>query len=180
MRNWKKYEEAKNLRDTGLTLKAIGAVLGVSGARVGEMLSTLKRREDHASWEAEDKSRIPWHRGLKINTYWILNSRGFDSRESCVALAADDLTMWRGSVALPGWEADKDSWAYSKRKLKLKIVNEVRAWLGVKPYVPGRRVASDKELERARMLLERHGWSVYPPNVKLTGAARLYRAASSD
>lgn len=172
MRNWGKYEEAKRLRDTGLTIKAIGAVLGVSGGRVGEMLSTLKRREDRALWEEEDKSRIPWHRGLKINTYWTLKSRGIDSRESCAALAADYLTMWRGSVALPGWENDKDSWAYSKHKLKLKIVNEVRAWLGVKPYIPGQRTASAKELERARMLLERNGWSIYPPNAKVTEPER--------
>jgi len=167
MRDWKRYEEAKRLRDTGLTLKATGALLGVSGNRVRDMLGTLERRDRQIAREAEDPSLVPWWRGLQLRTHYELKQRGFDSREACMALAADELTIWRGAVALPGWEEDKEAWRWkwSKRKLKLAMVNEVRAWLGVAPYVLGQRVASAAELDRARRLLERNGWRVEPPNL---------------
>ena len=165
MRDWKRYEEAKRLRDTGLTLKATGAALGISAARVRDMLAALERRERQLAREAENPSLVPWWRGLKYGTLYELQTRGFDSRDACMALVTDKLTIWRGAVALPGWEEDKDSWRWSKKKLTLAIVNEVRAWLGVAPYVRGPRVASAAELGRARRLLERHGWRMEPPNV---------------
>lgn len=45
MRNWKRYKEAKRLRDSGLTLKAIGEAMNVSATRVQRMLMDLERRE---------------------------------------------------------------------------------------------------------------------------------------
>lgn len=167
MRNWQRYEEAKRLRDTGLTLKATGALLGVSGPRVRDMLATLERRERGRAFEAENPRTPPWHEGLKHRTVYELERAGFDSRDACMTLAAKELTMWRGAVALPGWEEYKQSWRWKwcEKRLTLAMVNEVRTWLGAAPYVPVARVASAAELERARRLLERNGWRVEPPNV---------------
>jgi hypothetical protein len=180
MRDWKRYEEAKRLRDTGLTLKETGAALGVCGDTVRNMLAKLKSREKVSVWAAENPSLVPWSWGLKDGTRWELEQRGFDSRDACMALAADELTIWRGYVALPGWEEDKVDWRRSKRKLGLSMVNEVRARLGVAPYVPVQRVENTADLERARRLLERHGWRVEPPNVRAklpaeAGAVSLVR-----
>jgi hypothetical protein len=166
MRDWKRYEEAKRLRDTGLTLKATGAAPGVCGDTVRYMLASLERREKSRVWATENPSLVPWWWGLKHGTRWELEQRGIDSRDAYMALAADELSIWRGAVALPGWEEDKDAWRRSKRKIELSMVNEVRAWLGVAPYVPVQRVANTADLERARRLLERHGWRVEPPNVR--------------
>ena len=90
MRDWKRYEEAKRLRDTGLTLKATGAVLGVSGGRVREMLAVLERRERSRAWEADNPRPKPWWHGLAHRTKYELERAGFDSRESCAAFAADE------------------------------------------------------------------------------------------
>jgi hypothetical protein len=156
MRDWKRYDEAKSLRDAGLTLKEVGAALGVSGSRAREMLETVARRERQLAEEAEDPSLVPWWRGLKNHTVGQLELRGFDSRDACMALAADDLTTY-----------------LREKRLSLAIVNEVRGWLGVAPYVPIPRVASTAELERARRLLERHGWRVEPPNAPPSRPAPL-------
>lgn len=98
-----------------------------------------------------------------------LERKGFKCRDACMALAADELTIWHRNVALPGWEEDKDAWRWSQKKLTLAVVNEVRAWLGVAPYVPKQRAASAAELDRARRLLERNGWRVEPPNTEIAG-----------
>lgn len=168
MRDWKRYEEAKRLRDTGLTLKATGAVLGVSGGRVREMLTALERRERSRAWEADNPRPKPWWHGLAHRTKYELERAGFDSRESCEVFAADDLTMWRGAVVFKDSD-DADWWRWTHKRFKLSMANEIRAWLGCQPFAKAPKATSAAELERARKLLERNGWRVEPPNVELTG-----------
>jgi hypothetical protein len=159
-----RYEEARRLRNTGLTLKAVGAALGVSGERVRSMLNSLEREERRSAKEAADPSLIPWNRGLEHATYLKLYRARFESREECMALASNDLTpSWRGYVRIPGWVKHKNYCTDGELVLPLALVNEVRAWLGAVPLIPTTRIASAKELERARRLLERHGWTVLPP-----------------
>ena len=168
MKDWTKHEEAKRLRDSGMKLSDIGAKLGVCKTTVSCLLKNLERknlerRNLYLSIRVTEYNELHWWDGLEYSTRDVLIKTGFNSREDCMFFASDKLTMWRGSIVLPGWEEDKSDWRWSKKKLPLAIVNEVRAWLGVDPYVPVPRVASNAELDRARRLLERHGWRVEPP-----------------
>jgi transcriptional regulator with XRE-family HTH domain len=170
MRDWERYEEAKRLRDSGLTLKEVGARLGLSGSRIRQMLQTLERRERQIAREKEDPSLVPWWRGLKVDTAMILQGIGFYSRDDCMELAADELTILNGYVELLGWDQETYSLGYIKTNITIKRLNEVRAWLGVAPYTYTieQCVASAASLDRARQLLERHGYHVDPPNEKNT------------
>lgn len=167
MRDWKRYEEAKRLRDTGLTLKATGAALGVSVTRVSTMLAQLELRERHRAWKAENPRPPDWWEGLKSGTQCTLEFYGFDSRESCEAFAANDLTVWRGAIVFKDSD-DADWWRWTNKRFPLSMVNEIRAWLGHPPYAKTLKATTAAELERARKLLERNGWRVEPPNVDWT------------
>lgn len=163
MRDWGRHEEAKRLKKTGLTLKEVGEALCVSRGRVHAMLKELENRDRRIAREAEYPSLAPWHRGLKYSTWSELESKGFKSREECMLLAGDLMMVRRKTVALPGWKEEMEERKWSGKTLKLSMVNEVRAWLGLEPYVPSPRIASDAELKRAQRLLEQNGWRVEPP-----------------
>ena len=166
MKDWTKHEEAKRLRDSGMTFKAIGAEIGVNYRHVGSMLKRLAIRNEYIAEGLEyPESKPTWWDGLDSRIAYELQDRGFYSREACMFFAGDEFTLYRGSVVLPGWDQEKNSFGYSDKKITLSKVNKVRAWLGVNPYVPGPRLASDAELDRARRLLERHGWRVEPPPI---------------
>ena len=133
MRDWTRYEEAKRLRDSGLTLNEAGEALGVSRSRVYEMLGMLKRRDIHRAWALDNKIAPPWWEGLGNKTRFALERAGFESREACVAFCADELTIWNRAVVF----RDSDHaewWRWTNRRLPLGAVNEVRAWLGCQPY----------------------------------------------
>ena len=164
MRDWKRYEEAKRLRDTGLTFKAVGAALGVSAERAREMVALQVRRERQLAWAAENPRTPPWWEGLKHRTKYELERAGFESRESCAAFAADELTIWRGAAVFKDND-DVNWWRWTHKRFPLAMVNEIRAWLGCAPYAKASKAATPAELERARKLLERNGWRVEPPNV---------------
>jgi hypothetical protein len=149
-KDWKRHEEAKRLRDSGMTLKAVGAVLGVGAERVRNMLGDIERRDRVLATN-------PWWAGLEPRTVNALLSRGIDSCEACAPLAANDLKFDLGSV----WFKLPDG---RREYLSLLQINAVRAWLGVAPYVPPDRSIGLKErMERARRLLERNGYRVAPP-----------------
>ena len=160
MKNWKRHEEARRLRDSGMTLKAVGEEIGLSDSRVWTMLVQLEIRDRLG--EPPPK----WHEGLKQRTINHLERAGINSREDCLPLTSENLTVWRKSIALHGWEEDRLDWRWSRKKLPLDVVNDVRAWLGFPPYIPKPRIASQIEINHARRLLERHGWRVERPNNK--------------
>jgi len=164
-RDWVRYERAKQLRDTGMTFKAVGSELGVCAARAREMVKTLEWHKQREEYEKANPSSVPWHRGLKWGTRRELERRGFGSKEDCQRLCRDDLEWYRRAVALPGWQPCDSLWRWKRSdyRLDLSLVNEVRAWLGVEPFVPPKppqRVATASELNRAKPLLERHGYRV--------------------
>lgn len=161
MKNWSRREEAKRLRDTGMTYKEVGAAMGVSASYARVLVEQKRRRE--VVDQIRKRNGPPWYEGLDSKTVWELKRRGFESKQDCMIFLADDLPMHRGSVALPGWEEDRSNWRFSEKKLPLGIVNEIRVWLGGSPFVPKPRIATRSELDRARRLLERHGWAVTPP-----------------
>lgn len=165
MRDWTRYEKAKQLRDAGMTLKSVGAELGVSAGRAGQMVAEQEHRERMIAVEAENPSLVPWHRGLKDRTRYELERRGFTSKEDCRLLCGDEIEAYRRTVALPGWPpCEKWELGHSDKLLSLAMVNEVRAWLGAEPYVPPQRKATAAGLDRAKRLLERHGYKVESPN----------------
>lgn len=171
MRDWTRYENAKKLRDAGMTFKAVGVELCVSVERARQMVAAQERRERRIAVEAENPSLVPWHRGLKYGTRYELERRGFTSKEDCGILCGDDLEVYRRSVALPGWQpCEKWEWERNDKRLSFALVNEVRAWLGAELFVPPQRKATDAELERAKRLLERHGYKVESPNEKAKAA----------
>lgn len=155
-----RYEKAKRLRDTGLTLKAIGAELGVSSTRVRQMLEELERRAwraEHPQPEPDPPLPDPWWHGLSARTLNELQCASFDSRESCAVFASDNLTVSHGVVVF------RDTLSGDLWRVPLSVVNEVRAWLGCQPLTKTRKVTSAAALDRARKLLERNGWKVEPP-----------------
>lgn len=165
MRDWTRHEKAKKLRDSGMTFKAVGEALGVGAARASDMVRMQERREAYQAYRAEHPEPTKWFDGLTTGTAYRLEQCGFHSRDDCLSLARGNLEMWRGSVVLDGWKEDRGVlWKWSKKKLSLAIVNEVRAWLGVKPFAPPQPEATAAELERAKRLLERHGYKVESPN----------------
>lgn len=168
-KHWERHEDAKRLRSNGMTLKAVGETLGVSVERIRQMLSELDRKNKKDAYaikkaksDAELASRN-WWGGLSSRTSWHLERVGIKSRDDCIAFAGDDLILYRGTVVLPALKEDKKEWPMRDSRLSLEMVNEIRAWLGVQPYVPPDRVAGAAEINRAKSLLERHGWRVEPP-----------------
>ena len=167
--DWERHEDAKRLRSNGMTLKAVGETLGVSVGRVRQMLFDLDRKNqkdayaiEQAKIDAELASRS-WWCGLSSKTTWYLERVGIKSRDDCIAFAGNDLILYRGTVVLPALKEYKEYWSMRESRLSLEMVNEIRAWLGVHPYVPPDRVASAAEINRAKRLLEQHGWRVEPP-----------------
>ena len=160
MKDWSRYEEAKRLRDSGMTYKDVGERMGVSSTRAREMVISMERKLRWIRFRAENPKPKKWYEGLSFATSNRLHECGFSSREDCLILAKDDLQMFNRCVVLPWWETDRGMWRFSNKKLSLKVVNEVRLWLGVKEFVPKARVASHSEIERARRLLESHGYKV--------------------
>jgi hypothetical protein len=163
----RRLEEALILRNSGLTFKAIGEKFGVSKSRVAQMLwqlDNIKRREKIDAEIKADPNSGPWWYGLDRSTIHELIRSGKNSREDCIQFTSDNLVMWRGSVALPGWEEDRDVWSTSNKKFKLKTVNKIRQWLGYDDFYPVKRITSEAELNRARRLLETHGYKIEQPN----------------
>lgn len=68
MRNWERHEEAKRLRDSGLTYKEIGAALGVSTVRAKQMLDELLRHHAQLAREAENPGLKKWGSHLNPST----------------------------------------------------------------------------------------------------------------
>jgi hypothetical protein len=167
-KDWTRYEEAKRLRDSGMTFKAIGISLGVGMQRAREIVEKQERRERALAAERDNPSPIPWHRGLAYGMKYKLEIRGFRSKEDCEILCSDDLVVYRRSVALPGWEPCEGwEWKCSEKRLSFAEVNEVRAWLGASPFVPPQRIVSEAAIERAKKLLERNGYKIEFPNAEL-------------
>lgn len=163
-RDWKLHEEARRLRASGMTLKSAGAAIGVSGTRV----STMLREIEHRDWRLShpDMYPAPWYEGLGANgaELFELREAGIDSREACMQLVGNDLKISRRRVVLQGYEQDMKLIGWSGKSLRLSLVNKVRAWINAPPIVPAPRSASAVEIERAKRLLERHGWRVTAPN----------------
>ncbi|CAB4159773.1 hypothetical protein UFOVP726_9 [uncultured Caudovirales phage] len=152
-RDWSRYEEAKRLRDSGLTLKQTGEAIGVSGNRVRQMLKALERREEYDAHRAAE-----WWLGMDRNRVaWPLEQAGFASRDDCLTLAANDLELRGGYVYLPGWEKNQ------ARVISLAVVNHARAWLGAPPFS---KPAAPRNIKAAISLLERHGYKVTPPALR--------------
>lgn len=167
MKDWSRYEEARALRDSGLSLKAVGQRLGISGSRVASMLRQLARKQAQDAREAADPSLVPWDRGLSGRARFALMRAGIESPEACAWLAADLLQVHKGAVMMPGWkEVKDDARLLDRKRLTMGVVNEVRAFLGVAPYVhvhtQESKAATDKQIQRAKLLLERNGWRVLP------------------
>ena len=165
MRDWGRYDKAKSLKDTGLTTKSIAAEMGVSVTRVRHMLALVSRRDEIAAIHAEHPSPPKWWEGLDVRTANLLVKNGFDNRSACMVFASDNLTIWRGSAVFQCGDDSEDWWRWSHKRFPLSKVNEIRVWLGVGQVgKPKAKPASAAELERARRLLERHGWHVSQPN----------------
>lgn len=168
-----RYEEAKRLRDSGMTYKAVGLSLGVCATRAYRI---IKDGDLRIETEKRRQAYRPWHDGLRGYVAMELDRVGIKSREDCMRLASNDLPVRGGSVTMPGWKLR--GWPEDTLKLKIAVLNEVRSWLGVPAFVPKPRTASAKELERAIRLLERHGFSVIKPSPNC--AARCHPLPYTD
>lgn len=91
MRDWTRYEKAKQLRDAGMTFKAVGAELGVGAQRAREMVFAQERRARRLEAEKENPSIIPWHRGLKYGHDTSLSDA--DSRARRIAKVFAAMTL---------------------------------------------------------------------------------------
>lgn len=74
MRDWTRYEEAKSLRESGLTLKQVGEALGVSAGRAKQMLEDLRRHAGQVAREKEDTRLVKWGQNLNPSTRARLES----------------------------------------------------------------------------------------------------------
>lgn len=160
MRDWTKAEEAKRLRERGLTFRAVGEVLGCSANHARQLVLKIERRDrELAIGRPNYLARPPWWSGLSTRTVWELENAGFFSREDCMILAEDEMTSYSGWMNPPGWKNSP----WQRRMLSLKCVIEVRKWLGVSPH-PLEEIILRRQLKAARKLLEKHGWRVEPPS----------------
>jgi len=151
-------EEIQELLDRGRLVEGLDKLLSATLYVDSELLQSPQGDESTTA-----SAESAWYRGLQPSTYRELIEKGFNSRADCTALAADELKTYKRAIALPGWEKTKRCWSYSEKRLSLRLVNEVRVWLGVAPYAIPSRIPNNAEIQRARRLLEQHGWQVIPP-----------------
>lgn len=172
-RNMDRHKEAKRLRDSGLKYKEIGKSLNVSITRARQLVKIWELKERIAAEERENPSLIPWHRGLNFRTIRELTRAGIHDKETCQLLCGNDLVVRRGKVQVPlklKWEewvmkGDRSVHSSGERieassPILLKYVNEVRVFFGVEPLAAQERPVTAVMLERAKRLLEKHGYLV--------------------
>lgn len=151
-RDQARYDKVMALRNEGRTFREIGEALGVTANRARQMHESQKHRTRMAIYRAENPTPPEWFEGLSRTTVWELHRFGFSSRQDCMILTAENLEFYYSTVVIPGRDRDRGGPYYDDR-LPIKVVNEVRVWLGFKPIErPG------PNLDRARKLLEKHGW----------------------
>lgn len=139
MHDYTRHEQAKKLRGEGLTFKAIGEQFGVTPERARQLIVRLERKElKERRAEEMSKAPKPWWNGLKKQTAKNLIQSRFNTRESCLVFAANDLTVYRGSVELEIYsESNGQKFYAGSRRFPLSQVNEVRSWLGHDPISKG-------------------------------------------
>jgi hypothetical protein len=136
MRNEERIREAVEMRRLGMTYKAIGGVLGVSADRARQLVVGFEFRQARPR---------QWFDGLELATARRLLAAGFKSRDDCLRLADDRVA--RDHTRSKEWF-----------RLTPRMVNDVRAWLGVTPF--NSDLSEQEIVERAKRLLERHGYTV--------------------
>lgn len=162
MKDWKRYEEAQRLRDSGLTIKAVGEALGVGPTATRRMLVAIHRREitrEVYGIDEHPKPPVPWTDGLDSGVAWTIRNLGFKSREDCKVFAVEQFDIpWSGDLTIP-WALDPSGEIHMSRG----EVNKIRAWLGVDRYSTVTPTQFEARLQTAKRLLERNGYVVNKP-----------------
>jgi len=167
MKNIERYYEARRLRDSGLTLKATGQKMGLSGARIREMVWKLNKMEEREAYEKEHPESIPWYEPLNGKAKTELNRHGLynKNKEDFLIWGADKFEMYHGQVILPGVVKNKNGWPPYRtgEKLSLSTLNQLRVVLGFCQYIPPIHKPSQKEIARAMRILEAAGYAAIKP-----------------
>lgn len=161
MRDIERYQQAKALRQQGLTYAEVGKALGVSATRAMYMVQWLDRQAQAKAQGANTPSRDPtWWDGLRVSTAHALHKAGIQSKGDCGQLLDDlQVAAWRSAAA--GLHLNGP--ALFVRSSSRQELNEVRLWLGGVAYVEPQKPVSPERLRAAMRLLEKHGYTVTPP-----------------
>lgn len=176
-----RWRTVKRLRDAGRAWKECGAAVGVSVDRARQMYDKLERHERRAEYERNNPQPAPWYDGLSNRARKCIDRLGFSlfrvvwdsglpkkigSRDDLAALITnDEPVFFRGKVATEAWkEAKREGYPLiGDLLLNLDVANEILRWLGKGEIAAPARVVKQAELDRARALLERHGYTVKAP-----------------
>lgn len=154
--------EIKRLRDSGMTLKAIGDTVGLTRETIRGICNKLKRLEDRSQMShGEDVIDPLFHihgwEGLYARLVRELSRAGIETKDDCVPLLADELPILGGKFVI-----------VNGIRITLNDINKIRAWLGAKPIAPFNDIRPAEirpaEIKRAKHLLEKCGYTVIPPN----------------
>ncbi len=162
MKNIERYYEARRLKNSGLTLRAVGLKMGLSGTRIREMIIRVNKMEAREEREKKNPGLIPWYRPLSEKTKRELNRVGLYSskREDFKIWGSSEFRMYHGKALHPEEviQDEDNRWVHNKRRLSLDALNELRLLLGFPPYVPPIHNPSPKEIIRAIRILDKAGY----------------------
>lgn len=161
--HWVLHYEAKRLFDSEMCHLSIGQQLGVSVTTVREWVKAANLRDQILAQDAAFPDDIDLIRVVESKMFWELEKIGMHYRRDVKILCVDNLIMHKRMVIVPGHEVENPK--ITKFKLPLSTVNVLRAWLGVSPLVPTPRlskVVSERQINRAKQLLEAVGYQVVP------------------
>ena len=153
-------------RDSGKTWKQAGLAIGTSPSRAQQLFNRLDRHEAWMAYRAANPPEPQWHDGLNSKIIGQLIRNDIACKQDCDFILQDNLVLSRGRVVLRPLGAYPSRWDRKHKTMSIAHLNELREFLGVKPYVKPVKIPTESEISRAKKMLESSGYTVFKMEYK--------------
>lgn len=137
-------EIIRSLRSAGKSDQGIGTIFALSVSHVRRIAKDVPNASVLEFWRKKREDaigKLQWHSELPGQLAIILEDLGMQSKDDCHILASDSFETYRSSIRI------KD------QLIPLKMLNHLRAWIGVAAYAPSPRMPTHKEIAKAMRIL---------------------------
>lgn len=139
-------ETIRSLGSAGKSDQEISAIFALSVSHVRRLAKDRDKPNAHLlklrrEWLKDGISKLQWHSELPGQLAIILEDLEMQSKDDFHILASDSFETYRSSIRI------KD------QLIPLKMLNHLRAWIGVAAYAPTPRMPTHKEIAKAMRIL---------------------------